>query len=417
MTTRIVIAYDKARTTPEVEANFLEYLKRSYNREPLQFLIAVETDFKTEQDPKTKRMSAKIIIDNYIKDGSPLEINIDNGTKYKLLKEAEDQHDDKKLDALFDDAHKLVSAELKADSFTRYLDSDTFKEFVKKKGTKYINALVAASEKKQISFSPFDVNGAIKDQDIISLLRLVEDVSDWVPLQITKKHAREKMYYSYLSKSKYPLDGKVPNQMAAKFVGVLPVSAEDALYALIDREYRNRWEPFVKLQVDLDPYKEGDYSHLVSYAELKFMPILSTRYCVGQTSVVYDTERRAYLIFSKSTTGVKIDPTKRKKPNAIPIVLASIHAIYKISDDKCRYVTLTVSCINARSDLANNASSRILFKKRGKGLFENWLKLALERKEKYGHNARPQHSPDLDTLDDYMKKYLNTEGATKTWEI
>jgi hypothetical protein len=223
------------------------------------------------------------------------------------------------------------------------------------------------------------------------------------------------MYYSYLSALKYPLDGVCPEQMAAKFVGVLPVSAEDAMYALLDREYRSRWEPFTKLQVDLPPHTEGDYQVAVSYAELKFMPIMSSRYCIGQCLVVYDTERRAYLIFSKTSTGVQIDPKIRNKPNSVPLVVASIHAIYKISDDKCRYVTLSLVHLNTK-DMANNFAVRTMFKKRGKTMFNNWVKLSKERIEKYGHQ-RPKYNPDLDTLDEFNKRYLSEEGASKTWDI
>ena len=45
-TRRVVITFEKARETADVEANFHEYLKRSYNREPLEFLHAVEKEFK-----------------------------------------------------------------------------------------------------------------------------------------------------------------------------------------------------------------------------------------------------------------------------------------------------------------------------------------------------------------------------------
>ena len=80
-----------------------------------------------------------------------------------------------KLDNLFEESFKLVTAELKSDSYTRYLDSEMFKDFVKHKGEKFISTLRGESEKKQIKFSPFNVNGCIKDQDIVSMLRLVRN--------------------------------------------------------------------------------------------------------------------------------------------------------------------------------------------------------------------------------------------------
>jgi hypothetical protein len=171
---RTVITFERARETAEVEANFLEYLKRSYNVEPLQFLHAVEKDFKKEQDVNTKVTTAKNIIDTYVRDGCQLEINIDGFTKKRLMDWYDAPQPDK-LENLFEESFKLVTSELKSDSYTRYLDSEMFKEFVKKKGEKYISTLREESEKKQIQFSPFNVNGCIKDQDIVSLLRLVRN--------------------------------------------------------------------------------------------------------------------------------------------------------------------------------------------------------------------------------------------------
>jgi hypothetical protein len=239
----------------------------------------------------------------------------------------------------------------------------------------------------------------------------VEDLSDWTPLQITKKHSREKMYYSYVSHTKYQLDGIVPNQMAAKFVGILPISAEMALYPLVDRTYRSRWEPFVKFQNEMEPYTSGDYTQLVSYAEIKLMPLMQTRYCVGNTTITYDTERRCYILVSKTTTGVEINPLMKKK-NAIPCMVVSVYVIYKINENKCRYVAVNISYMQMR-DISGTIMKSLL-RKRGKGLFDEWLKLSQERMANCGEE-RPKNCPEMDTLDDFKKKYLTSADAIKTW--
>jgi hypothetical protein len=371
--------------------------------------------YKQETDPKTKVQSAKTIADTFIKDGSSLEVNIDGFTKSAFLKNLDQispEYDN--LDTLFDATYKLVFLELKSDSFVRYLDSETFKDFAKKKGHKFMNELCPQEAVKQleIKWSPFDVNWCIQNDDVVTLLRMVEDLSNWTPLQVTKKFDREKDYYSYINRTRIPLDPSVPDQMGAKFVGVLPVSAEQALYVLIDREYRPKWEPFVKYQTELPMHKEGDYSQTVAYAEMKLMFFLKTRFCCGNTSILYDSERRCYLLISKTTTGVDHKPLMRKK-SAISSIHMSVYVIYKITDSKCRYVAMNHSFLNMSYDISDGLF-KTMMRKRGKFLFEYWLQLSKERVEKYG-NEKPRFCPELDTLDDFKQKYLPNLDSVKTW--
>jgi hypothetical protein len=409
---RYVLEFNKARNNPELLANFHEYLRRSYNREPLEFLMAIDNDYKQQPDPKTKIQNAKSIADTYITDGSNLEINIDVFTKRSILLSIQQlQPDSPNLETLFDEIYKLVFLELKNDSFVRYLDSELFKEFSAKKGEKFMNELILAAQRHDVTFSNFHVNGNILDHDIINLLRMTEDITDWIPLQVTKKKDRAQDYYSYISKSKYPLDGIVSSALSGKFVGVLPVSAEQALYVLLDREYRSRWEPFVKYQVELPMHNDGDYQQTVCYAEIKFAALIQTRYSSGNTTVLYDTERRCYIWISKTTTGVDHKPLMKKK-NAIYSLHISIYVVYQISETRCRYVTCNHSFLNMRD--FSDGIYKSLFRKRGKLLFEQWVKLSKERNAKYG-SERPKNTPELDTLDTFKTKYLPASNSVKTW--
>jgi hypothetical protein len=232
---------------------------------------------------------------------------------------------------------------------------------------------------------------------------------------MTKKYDRAKGYYSYVSCSKYETDPEkgLPPGKAGKFVGVLPLSALQALYVLLDREYRPRWEPFMKHHVEIDNYqgRDGEYDQTVSYAEIKLLFFLRTRYSAGNTTVMYDSARRCYIWISKTTTGIDIEPLKKKK-NPIPAAFISVHVIYKISDTKCRYVATTHAFLNMKDP--TDSMLKILFRKRGKHLFENWVKLGTERIQKYG-DKRPADNKELDTLDVFMKKYLPNEDSVKTW--
>jgi hypothetical protein len=174
MTTRYVLDFNKARAVPEVQENFHAYLKRSYNIEPLEFLIAVD-NFKKETDVKTKVQTAKQIADKFAKEGGELELNIDIFTRRQILTNAAvlDTNTDN-LDTIFDESYKVISAELKSDSFARYIDSVMFKEFSSKKGAKFMTELLPQDFKlKTITFSPFNVVGTVQNEDVVSLLRMV----------------------------------------------------------------------------------------------------------------------------------------------------------------------------------------------------------------------------------------------------
>jgi hypothetical protein len=174
MTThRFILDFNKARSTPEVQANFHQYLVQSYNREPLEFLISVD-EYNQEKDLKTRIERAKQIAETYIKDGCRLEINIDGGSRKNLLGKINSLNtESENLELLFEETYRIVGSELKNDSFARYLDSAMFYEFSQKKGAKYMTGLCSKDSKPAVQFSRFDENGCIRDQDITALLSMV----------------------------------------------------------------------------------------------------------------------------------------------------------------------------------------------------------------------------------------------------
>jgi hypothetical protein len=222
----------------------------------------------------------------------------------------------------------------------------------------------------------------------------------------------ENPYYSYVSTCKYPLDEKSPAVKAGKFCGLLPCSAEEALYAVVDPVYTSQFDQkLLSYKKELEPYTDGDYDQCRMYAELDLLSILQTRYSAGNNTILYDSVRRMYVLINKTETEFDNSSCKQKK-SLTPGVFVGVHLIYKISETKCRYVTIAIAYVGVKEP--GDAVYKHLLKRRGKNLFQNWLKYALDRKEKYG-STRPQNCPELDTLDSFMVKYLPTSESIKTW--
>ncbi len=301
-------------------------------------------------------------------------------------------------------------SEVKNDSFVRYLDSELFTDFARKKGDQFFTNLLATTVPTQpITMSDFNSRNNVTDIDISNLIRLAEGVGDWTPLQITRKDDREKDYYSYISKNKYKLHDGIPECVACKLVGVLPVSAEEAVNALLDPKYKHRWDAFTTYETEVGIF-DGDYDVYLKYYELKLLFFLSLRCIAGGQSLMYDTARRAYIRIGKTNPHVDIDHLKQNK-DAIKVTVVQMDIIYKISDTKCRYITCTYGYLHFK-DPTEWVMKRI-FKKKGKKLFANWSEISKER-QKNGETERPNNRL-FETLDSFEKKYIPTVDCVKTW--
>jgi uncharacterized protein YlaI len=100
-------ASTRALSNPELAANFHEYLRRSYTREPFEFLLAVDKDFKLQSDLKTKVQSAKNIVSTFICDDCKLELNIDSHNRKNMVAAVESlTPESENLETLFDELYR-----------------------------------------------------------------------------------------------------------------------------------------------------------------------------------------------------------------------------------------------------------------------------------------------------------------------
>jgi hypothetical protein len=69
--------------------------------------MAVDKDFKTENDVKTRIQNAQNIVVKYVTEGAQLEINIDSQSKTKLVEAVNNlSMDSTNFDDIFDEVYK-----------------------------------------------------------------------------------------------------------------------------------------------------------------------------------------------------------------------------------------------------------------------------------------------------------------------
>jgi hypothetical protein len=118
----------------DVKENFLKYLKQNYADEQLLFLLQVD-EFKTCK-PDEQVQKAISIWNQFIREGSEYEINIDGKSKANLTELISEQR--RNSDTLtvsvsiFDKVYTEIYKALK-DEFPRYLLSNIFREFAMSK--------------------------------------------------------------------------------------------------------------------------------------------------------------------------------------------------------------------------------------------------------------------------------------------
>ncbi|KAL0491747.1 endonuclease LCL3 [Acrasis kona] len=366
--------------------------------ESVLFLIAVR-DYR---DDATKQ-SLKSIMDDFILYSCKHQINIGKRDRAAIIK-AYEASDYGQVQYLLDKAYEQLYAKLKSQSFRRYVERGTYKQFVKDEDTSLFQDLgvkIDQTPEWKLCLSSFST-ASITNHDILYLIRLNEDLVKWVPLNNN----------SSISDKKYELDGFCNKQFMYKYSGELYFSAREALYALLDVRNLKDWVPLVTACEYVGYDGTRDYAVSKIYCDLRISCFMKKRFCYVISTVVYDTIRRCYIIIIKTTTGV--NSRNRRNRGASRVVSVVCFFIYEIGEFKSRYSCLT--CANM--DLLPFVPS--LFEKRynkkfGLNLFKKWDALCKRRGEEHGH-CKPNDSLNiLETLDDFVSKYLSADNREKTW--
>ncbi len=238
-------------------------------------------------------------------------------------------------------------------------------------------------------------------------MKTESSVDDWKTVRRTRIGEREKQYYTYMTKVRHPLDGICQDQIMMKNTGVLNFSAKEALYALLDKKFETRWNILMKKLQVVEYDSSGDYDVVHSYNELEFFFFLKRRYCYGVATVVYDSKRKCYMWCCKSSTGVEEQEGIHERKNPVRIVSVGCYTIYEMGDNKCRYSAISSADIDIKQ---NETVLKVVAKKRGKTMHEEWGKMCQLRRESCNGEKPENHNQNLDTLDSFVKRY-----GTKSW--
>jgi hypothetical protein len=181
---KYIIFFDSVFLKEDLNIAFSEHLKKEFNLEPLQFMMEVR-----ELDEKD--MSAvKKILETYIYDGSPKEINLSGKIKQKILnatKELKDSEDTNVVlefepKKIFEESLKNVYAVMGADSFPRFIRTEEAKKiYTKYLGNKEIMSpmLAVSYQYKDENFYECETLKHLVMNDIQFLKSMLVDSFDW----------------------------------------------------------------------------------------------------------------------------------------------------------------------------------------------------------------------------------------------
>jgi hypothetical protein len=428
------VQLDLVKTVPEANEHFKQYLQRSFSFEGYLFLLEVEKLKSPQFSNEQKAGMIVQIYKNFICLKSPHEVNIDNRARDRvtaiLMESKQLDHLDQLVVPLdvFYPVEAVVSRELRMDAFPRYIRSEDFMEFVSKKDETFLRQIAAVDAKwgaQELVFRPSDFQSTkLTDKDIIFMIRLNEDSPDWAPLRATKKNdIKEQDHYCYISKTSYHVGDAIEGLHLCKFTGYVPYSAEHLLEAIAKPETAKSFDHNMSVLQDVDyvPLDSNTpYPILYTYYEANLgIPFHKNRHCIQMCTVVYDTTRKCYMWVGKSTSvfNDKIEQVYHGTPQRkkmVPCDFVYGYTIYKISENKCRYVHSVYADVKVKMGLS---MFKMVMKKREQGLHDGFISVCeqLRQANEAGHDK--QREGPMKALDDNMARYLPTEESTKTWDL
>jgi hypothetical protein len=404
--------FDLVFQNQEAQENLLTYLKLSLSEELLWFIQGVK-EFKILTDKKKLHEKAQYLLDTFVKEQSPHEINIDQNIRESILTCIHEMNNkNEKIPwNTFDTAFLMVYRELGSEVFPRYICTKQFQEFVANKGEKFLKMIAldlnTIGDRSAYLFKPNDfLSTHVIDRDICFILRLNEDSDDWTALQLRGRND----YNAYVSKTDYSIGG-LSGLKLGKVIGNIPKSAEQVLANDLDRGIKRFLPDGTDAVCKQEYVRAGDgnghaYSSVLSryQADVGHIGIRNIRRdFMFVSTVVYDTKRRSFVHVGKTSRAFNESNGKKNvKGDAI-----FGYTYVQVSNKMCCYVHTFYL------DLKLHGKS---------GDFEEMVK---SRADAYHSELLRSCSteessclgPLNDTLEDFKKNYLAEPNAQKTWNI
>jgi hypothetical protein len=409
--------YDLVVQSKEARSDFLKFLRDTQTEENLLFMTAV--DEYTALDDKARIERAQYIYDKFIVKAANHELNMSANLRQHIT-EALDKST-KTGEAplnLFKKVYAFVSGNLKMDNFPKYINSPSFEQFIAQKGEKFLESIavpVDQIDNLTLLYMPKDFNSDhINDRDIRFILHLNEDSPDWDPLFTTHHHDP---FHSYVSNTKYGFGTGVTGLRLGKTIGNMPFSAKTVMTAYINQMSSQSGDMIDPHQVG---YKEVEYfppgtkgifpNFLLSYL-MDLGSMFKRREILEVVSVVYDTQRKCYLLVGKSTKDPELF-SKRAEGDHVQVDIVFGYAFYHVSENSSKYTSVFYG--DFKTPLMKKQMLKKMMYERALG-FHKGLTYHCEKISREGTTEPIGMFGKC--LDDYMNKFVPTKKSVQTWSI
>jgi hypothetical protein len=377
--------------------------------EIFEFIDSVET--LKQQEGKARKESAQKIIDQFIKEGSPKEINISNEVRSKTIRE---KH--------FDKAYDVVLSELKEDIFPRFVKSEVNKRHVSRlsKNTlsKIVNIRPEDTVDLNLTLNIVDSEENITKQDVKFLVDLSRNGTHWKLLNQGPYHAA----YKTREKANINLSGRtgthnLEEQPFYRVTGILQYPVEDVLYMLADSQYKTCFDNnlYTATQLDYRPsFTLNTYSTSITIENYPLAWPVSNRDFTLSNTIFRSTEGPMTFYIVQKPVDYSRAPVRKGT------VRASLFAAWIIqratANNSTKYTRIFYR--NMLDPESNNNSKVLTFwnhinKKKANNL-HNGLTEAMKQFYKQG-GTRPKFSNGLlDTLEDFDHLMSNRPVLLRT---
>jgi hypothetical protein len=124
----IFVNFESSFEKEDIKLIFLDYLKTEFNVEPFNFLL----DLKKLEKETDKITFVEYIIEKYILEGSPSEVNISGKCRSEILNDFEQDDWLKEPKILFQKSKKIVQSELISDNWKRFIRTPAAGKIIEK---------------------------------------------------------------------------------------------------------------------------------------------------------------------------------------------------------------------------------------------------------------------------------------------
>jgi hypothetical protein len=392
--TKYQIIYNSVFESEEVKQSFHKHLKEEFNDEQFEFLLEVQK-FKKEVEKEQKLKLFFHILETFIFDGSKCELNLSGKTKTDILSKIGPQltvKNDwviKNEETIFDSLYESIYFILNADSFPRFVRTDSAQKIILKKhsdrGICCLKITTQFPHGNDHFYHPY-----IEDLDWEYSKQIIKDNNDW-ELVGSKVDDHLNSFVSFVNY--FPNVTLAPGNVSLKYECVLPFTLDRCLLGYLTNTTLKKADPnttfietqeYISADQILKHYCQNGKEDLISSvqtdltvnnAHISLGTPFFPRFFKYGGSVHYDEKEKLFISLLKSyfPVGTKlVKPVNSKmvmkngkisSKNAYPLFEFMITAYKEIEEKKVLFTQ--INCIDAFGWTHNPLVVKLLAKTRG----------------------------------------------------